>query len=440
MPARLPAATVEFIHDDLPAATERARAQGKALFVDAWAPWCHTCLSMKGYVLNDPSLHALAERVIFVAIDTDRPENAAFLDQYTVSVWPTFYVMDPAGGKVIGHWPGAASVREIKGFIEESVELLERTRRGTLPAGDPLRELMEAKEAHATGSYKRAAQAYERAVAKMPAGAKRRSEALLGWIQALYRGANFSACARTGTAHMTEMEGAVAPADYASVLLTCASRLPPGEVEQQARRAAVLRLQAITREPHAEASADDRADALRILAEGLLDVGDVRGASAARRARIAVLDQASANAPSPEAASAYDYALAMAYLAVDRQADAIRMLEQRERELPELYEPPARLAEVLAKLGRTEQALAAINRSIGRAYGPRRLRYLRFRADLLRKLGDHAGEVATLREEVAGHEALAKGQANRDRLHEAKRRLAEAETRAKAKAPSRGTR
>src|SRR5688500_17030216 len=44
------------IDDDIPAALAEARATGKLLFVEAWAAWCHTCISMKNYVLPDPSL------------------------------------------------------------------------------------------------------------------------------------------------------------------------------------------------------------------------------------------------------------------------------------------------------------------------------------------------------------------------------------------------
>ena len=44
---------------------------------------------MQNYVLNDPSLAPLAKRVVLVELDTDKPENAAFLEKYTVNVWPT---------------------------------------------------------------------------------------------------------------------------------------------------------------------------------------------------------------------------------------------------------------------------------------------------------------------------------------------------------------
>ncbi|HEY4120714.1 MAG TPA: thioredoxin family protein, partial [Byssovorax sp.] len=47
---------VAFVEDDLAAATARAANEKKALFVDVWAPWCHTCLSMKNFVLSSPDL------------------------------------------------------------------------------------------------------------------------------------------------------------------------------------------------------------------------------------------------------------------------------------------------------------------------------------------------------------------------------------------------
>src|SRR5687768_4820586 len=59
---------VRFLEDDVDGAMARARSEGKAVFVDVWAPWCHTCLSMKTTVLADPALGAYRDRVVFVAI------------------------------------------------------------------------------------------------------------------------------------------------------------------------------------------------------------------------------------------------------------------------------------------------------------------------------------------------------------------------------------
>ena len=53
---------IQWLHDDWIAALVKAREENKPLVVDVWAPWCHTCLSMKHYVLSDPSMASFADR------------------------------------------------------------------------------------------------------------------------------------------------------------------------------------------------------------------------------------------------------------------------------------------------------------------------------------------------------------------------------------------
>lgn len=416
-----------FIDDDVPAALARARAEGKALFVDAWAPWCHTCLSMKHYVLTDPSLRPLADRMVFAAIDTDRPENAPFLERHELSAWPTFFVIDPARDEVVGLWPGSASVKELREIIDDALRAIDTRAVAAQPADHPYRLLVEAKRAQSAGDHAAAAAAYSRAIEKGGAGWVRLSDALLGELEALSRQKSWAACAELGKAHVGEVKGSALPADFSGMLLHCASNLPDGDAQKAARSAGIARLRSIVRDPPADASADDRADAWGLLAEGLKDQGDLDGARAANEAKLAILERAAKEAPTSDAAASYDYGRAMAYLALSRGEEAIAMLRQREAQVPGSYEPPARLASVLHAMGREEEALAAAGRAIERAYGPRRLRYLKLRGDIQEKLGDRAARLATLREEVAGYEALAKGHVREGALEEAKRRLAEAE-------------
>src|SRR6202040_2071716 len=84
-----------FIEDDYPRALAQARAEGKPLFVDAWAPWCHTCLSMRAYVFPDEAMRPLARDFVWLAVDTEKPESAAFLARFAMQVWPTLWVIDP---------------------------------------------------------------------------------------------------------------------------------------------------------------------------------------------------------------------------------------------------------------------------------------------------------------------------------------------------------
>src|SRR5580658_3442818 len=82
-------AGLAFIEDDYPRALALAKSTGKPLFIDAWAPWCHTCLSMRSYVFTDERLRPLADQFIWLAVDTEKPESAPFLAHYPMQSWPT---------------------------------------------------------------------------------------------------------------------------------------------------------------------------------------------------------------------------------------------------------------------------------------------------------------------------------------------------------------
>ncbi len=225
---------------------------------------------------------------------------------------------------------------------------------------------------------------------------------------------------------MNEIHGAAAPADFASVALHCADKLAKSSTQETARKALIARLESLVSSPPPESTVDDRADALSILAEARLSAGDAEGARAAHEKRVALMEKAAAEAKTPEIAATYDYGRAISYVALGRADAAVRLLEQREREMPKNYDPPPRLASVFFKTGRFEEALAANGRALALSYGPRRLAYLKLRADIQSKLGDRKGQIATLREEVSGYEALAQGQRNEAGLADARRRLAEA--------------
>jgi tetratricopeptide (TPR) repeat protein len=413
--------------EDFDAGMAKAKAEGKAVLVDAWAPWCHTCLSMQNYVLNDPSLASLGSRVVLVELDTDKPENAHFLETYKVSVWPTFFVIDPATGKATGLWPGSASVREFRGFVEDGLAGIEMAHAGNDDGKSPAHHMVAAKAAQAAGDYAAAARHYEEAVGVADAAWPRRSEALMGWLFSLDQAGDAAGCVRVGRAHLAEVQGAAVPADYSATLLSCAGSDKAGPDAAAAKADALARLRAFTASPPPDASADDRADAWNILGATLAESGDKAGARHAQEMRLAILEKAAAGIEDPLLAQTYDYALAQAYVALDRGDDAVKMLKAREKELPTSYEPPARLGSALAKMNRLPEAVQAYDRAIAKSYGPRQLLYFRQKADAQALMGDIPGQVATLRAQVAAYEALGKGHADPEGLAAAKKRLSEAE-------------
>ena len=64
------------------------------------------------------------------------------------------------------------------------------------------------------------------------------------------------------------------------------------------------------------------------------------------------------------------------------------MLEASERDLPDDYNPPARLAAAYKAMKRYDDALAASDRALAKAYGPRKIGILQTRADIYTAQGD----------------------------------------------------
>ena len=88
------------------------------------------------------------------------------------------------------------------------------------------------------------------------------------------------------------------------------------------------------------------------------------------------------------------------------------MLEASEKDLPEDYNPPARLANAYKAMKKWDEALAASDRAMAKVYGPRKLGVYSTRVDILSGKGDaaggapHAGGGHRLRGLAAGRAAL----------------------------------
>lgn len=400
-------------YEDAPdAAFAAARASGKRVVVDLWAPWCHTCLSMQNVVLTAANLPAMADRFVWLAIDTEREENAGLLERLSVSVWPTFYVVDAgpadvARVEILGRWLGSASPEQFSRFLAESDRLPAPPTAGA--AWDPSGALVAADALAAQGRQADAAAAYAALLERAPQSWPRRPDVLVALMTALWKAKDIDTCLRVAETSLGQTGNAASAVDFSSYALECAAGAQPAERSAALHRAVAQRLEPLCQLGTAQLSADDRADACDKLAAARTALGDADGAQQATRARLAVLERAVAKAP-PELAITYDWARTDALLQLGRAEEALAIATERERQLPQNYNPPHYRAKSYKALGRWTEGLAAIDRALSLAYGPRKIGLLSLKADLLQGAGRTADAQSTLRDQLARYRALPPGQ------------------------------
>jgi thiol-disulfide isomerase/thioredoxin len=409
-PAPAPQKSVEFVEDDIDRAMKSAN--GKVVFVDGWAPWCHTCLSMQRDVLSDPSLRSYEDRIVFAAVDTDKPEAASFVEKFPLKVWPTFFVIDPANQVALAEHGGSLSLDELKAFLDEAL----RTRDPAHAKEPQVKALLEGHALFARKDFAAAARAYVTA-ASLPG--PRVPEAALGAMRAFKAAHDDKGCLDFGLKELGKFTTSASSSDFVQSVVTCATNAK----DDAALAAAKTALVPLTEHPPAGASVDDKADALAILADIAEAQHDDAGFKAAHEKRLALLE-ADANAQStPERARVHDYARLNSYVALGRGDDAVKLLTQRTQQFPSSYEAWARLASADHELHREDDALVACKKAIELSYGPRKLRYDTLLADIYDAKHDAPREREAVQKLVDDAKSLPLGQRDDDAITKAEARL-----------------
>jgi tetratricopeptide (TPR) repeat protein len=349
-----PKQAIHFVEDDYPRALAEARARGVPVFVDAWATWCHTCLSMRAFVFSDPRLAPLADRYVWLSLDTERDSNAALVTRLGVAVLPTLYVIAGSDERVLLAWPGSLTAPELAALLDD-------TQKGEGPQG-PLRVDAEVTRAQREGRT--------------------------------------SDCATTAAREAPTMPRGTARADVLRTGIECAEKLPGAPGRSTLDSLAVLG-ERVASDPSEPILADDRSDLYNYVAGAYGSLDRPADASRVARAWSAFLDDQAAAATTPSARAVFDAHRLRAYQAIGEPGRAVPMLEQSRRDFPGDYNPPARLAAAYLSMKRYGDALAAADQALGLAYGPRKLGIWSLKADILRGEGDVTGAAAALREALA---------------------------------------
>ncbi len=397
-----------FIDDDYPRALAEARRTQKPIFVDTWATWCHTCRFMRATVMTDPRLRDVVPRFVWLAIDIDRDENQAFLAKFPSPAVPTMLVINP------GHNPGdehVAVIRSSSASYGELLTLLDEGERrvkgdpGKTPGFDADRAFADGQRLAGAGEAAPAADAFLHAVSAAPHDWPLRRRAVESLVFADSMSGREQACAQWAVTQLADW-----PPDglYASVVTTglgCALKLPKGAVSPtgETRDQYVSTLE---RDAHGVLSApdllvDDRSGVYEALVDARDEAGDETGKHTLALAWIEFLEKEAAAAPTVEARAAYDPHRVNAALALGDPARVLPALLASRRDLPEDYNPPARLAVVYLALNQLDEAKVASDIAVARVYGPRKLNVLNVRAKIFAAEGDGAAQRATIEQALA---------------------------------------
>jgi tetratricopeptide (TPR) repeat protein len=359
---------------------------------------------MRATVLRDPALVKMAGRFVWLEIDTEKEGNAGFLEKFPIEVWPTFLVIDPVTEKPVLRWLGTATAADLSTLLADG----ERAVKGGEGDG-PDALLAQADRESGAGRTAEAVALWEKALAKGGPGWPRRARTLESLVSGLQTIGRPERCAEVAA---TEAPGMARGQSFANVVamgLTCAN-----DSDEPWAKGAAARLEPLAAEAVKLPGvlADDRAGIYDQLVTARRKAGDEKGAKARAEEWWSFLVAERDAGKTPEARTMLDSWIVGAALELHDPARAVPLLLASEKAAPQDYNPPYRLALLYLELKKPDEALAASERALPLAYGPRKVRVLAQRATILEANGDVAGARKALGDAIAFAGTLPPAQQN----------------------------
>ena len=374
---------------------------------------------MRAFVFTDAALERHAGQFVWLSINTEKAGNAAFLQKHRIEALPSFFVLEPAAGKAVLRWVGGASVGQIEKILEDGRRAVKGSERG-------IEELLaQADRSYGENKYSEAVGKYRAVLEKAPAGWPGYARALESLLFSLQQTGDSKTCAELARDAYAKLRQTPSSANVAGSGLDCALSMREAD---PARAGLVATLTSDAREVVAarrsDVAVDDISSVYLTLAAEREAAGDERGRKATLSDLASYLEGEAARAKTPAARAVFDSHRLSAYLQLDAPERAIPMLEASERDFPDDYNPPARLAVTYKALGRWDEALAASDRALPKAYGPRKIGIWMARADILSGKGDQPAARRAIEQALAEAEAFPPGQRSERTIETLKRKLA----------------
>jgi tetratricopeptide (TPR) repeat protein len=328
-------------------------------------------------------------------------------------------VIQPDSETVAYRWMGGATVAQMQRVLDDGREAARPGR------GEFATKLAAADRLFGAGKNAEAVKAYREALPLAPKGWPRYGRTIESLLFALEVSDNAEGCAQTALEAYPKVADGPSAANIAASGLSCALDLPAEKLE---RPKLVAELEKATREamanPKIAMTADDRSGVYQVLIEDRKDAKDDAGARKMAQEWSAFLDGEAARAATVEQRTSLDPHRLLAYIELKEPEKAVPMLEASERDLPSDYNPPARLALAYKEMKKFDEALAASDRALSKAYGPRKVGILRTRSEIYQGMGKPAEAVATLEGAIRYAEGLPAEQRSEGMIPSLQKKLA----------------
>src|SRR5881409_3311159 len=283
---------------------------------------------MRAYVFTDRALQRHAGQFVWLSLDVEKAENAVYKKRYGVDALPMFFVLDPKTEKVALRWVGGATVAQLQKILADGLTAVRGKARGV-------------EEVLAPPGWSRSARATE------------------SLLYAQFETKDYAGCAKAALDAWPRLRATSSAANVAASGLSCALELPEND---PSRAELVKSLAAASREilaaPREDLAADDVSAVYETLASEREDAKDEAGKKQVLQERAKFLEAAAARAKTPDARAVFDSHRLGTYLDLGEPERAIPMLQASERDLPNDYNPPARLAAAYKAMKKYDEALA----------------------------------------------------------------------------------
>jgi len=284
--------------------------------------------------------------------------------------------------------------------------------------------LAKADAFYSAGENREAADAYRAALKGMATSSPSYPRTVESLLYALSASRQYEACAGVARGAFEHLRSSPSAANVAGSGLDCALELDKAAPSKKGFVSALAGDAAeVLRGPRKGLAVDDVSGLYETVARERESANDAAGKEKVVREWAAYLEGEAAKAGTAEGRAAFDAHRITAYLELGEPERGIPMLEASERDFPDDYNPPARLALAYRAMKRYDEALAASDRALQRAYGPRKLVILQARADIYDRKGDPASARRTREEALAWAEALPKEQVSERQIAALKKQL-----------------